>query len=302
MMSNNSNAATPDVGGGSMMPSGSFFKDAIMRFFHWLAIPALVLMRRDLGERFLTNGIFFATLVVLSLFTFGGGLLAQWSQDLLGSTARGDLYYMLDGFSWFMVTVTLLYFVLGLLQFARQRWRLSINQPLHSYHGGYSRMKRFSAPVQWLLNAIFGFFVRLIGRLQGKGESSKLSDEFEVFPSTEAVAQRFVEPLFFILLAIMLSMISGGLAAIWSWYSALSLIIYMTLTISAQKEQALDIRDNYLESAYMAGAMSKPNAAKPVRHPPENPRYSQTDVRPTWRTTPKKRQKSSIRRAMLPKH
>jgi hypothetical protein len=236
----------------------------------WFTITVVTFLRRDFGERYYTQMKFMIGLMVLGFFyvvnKIGSGIAGMvsptpepqvhWfertppppppSTDSLLSTLS------LSGMTW----VILLYLLIGGYHFFCIWWRNGTQRPLHSADHGKSWLVIIGAFIMPIPNFFLGLIVRFYALTLPSNERPWLAHAFPVMRDPVGFTDRFIEPLVLLLASVFFMVVHLGALSTWLAVSSIAVLFATIIRQEQEVNNALDVRDNMIDSVYMQEAMS----------------------------------------------
>lgn len=192
-----------------------------------------VFSRKKMGERYFTRMNFIAGWFVLAIASTIGG----FTEDA------------------FLGAVFTAYFVMGFYHFFVQWWQNKTRNWMHSMYGGDTRLEWLGTLLIGGINALLAIPVKLFGKALPEAEQQKLEQALPIFKDVRSLTYSIVEPLFFIVLGIILLTFGSTASGTWMLISAVALWASNALTEELAWHQMLNIRDRRIESEFMRTGM-----------------------------------------------
>jgi hypothetical protein len=240
--------------------------NAVLGFVMWVlgafAISVEVFLRRDFGERYFTRTKFVLGLITLMAFKFGSSLsnrMPSFSDYTIDpETGQYVLKATQTSFNlsaWLTYIFLLAYIILGSYHTFRIWWRNGTGRPLHSRDHGLTWLELVGALTLAIPNFFIGLVMRVYALTLPEHERPWLMNALPFLRDARGFAEKVVEPLVVLLLAILFSNLGATAVASWLYFSTLSLVLFTTIRHEQFRNRALDLQDQQIEARDMSSAM-----------------------------------------------
>lgn len=238
----------------------------ILGFFMWVlgafAISTEVFLRRDFGERYFTRTKFITGFLILLAFKFGSSLAPRMpSFDDYTVDPETGQYVLKAAESSFNLNASLTYFfllayiILGSYHTFRIWWRNGTGRPLHSRDHGLTWLEQLGALTLAIPNFLIGLVMRVYSLTLPEHERPWLMNALPFLRDARGFAEKVVEPLVLIILAIAFSNLGAPSVTTWLLFSTFSLVLFTTIRHEQYRNQMLDMQDQQIEARDMSSAM-----------------------------------------------
>jgi hypothetical protein len=222
-----------------------------------ISVPAESLLRARFGRRYFTMPNFIAGFFVLQAFNYSGVILAA-ILTFFGNALVGGISLMATGIgpgSALMNNIIYVYVFVGIFHFLEERVQWSVlGNMRHTFTEGTSWLLPFGKGAMSVANRLLRASVKVIAKCLRGVWKQKVEQAIPhlILTSNERFTERFLDPLFLFVLAIIVYMGDQTTVAIWLLISIPGLNMVTRVRYSQQEDQVLDLIDIYLESEAMS--------------------------------------------------
>lgn len=235
-----------------MFPLVNFF----MFVLSWFTVPVEVLLRRNFGQRWLTAANFWAGLIVLFWFasiqamgSLFGGFMQQFNPYQPEAPVPESSGTFLDTLTTYSMTIIIvLYLLVGSYHFFKTWWYDRIDEPLHSFSDGQSRLEFLGALLMQVVNVVAVPVISVYRLFLPKSDQRDIQTPPLVNDVT-SFTDTVVEPL----VLFILGFVVPGTAGTWLFVSAFALLIFANWKESSKLNRHLDLQDNTIAATERLG-------------------------------------------------
>jgi len=238
----------------------------VLGFLMWVlgafAVSVEVFLRRDFGERYFTRTKFLTGLLILLAFKFGSSFAPRTPslEDYVVDPETGQFVlkatessFNLNGaLTYFFL---LAYIILGSYHTFRIWWRNGTGRPLHSRDHGLTWLEKLGALTLAIPNFLIGLVMQVYALTLPEHERPWLMNALPFLRDARGFAERVIEPLTLILLAVLCSNLGAPSVATWLFFSTAALVLFTTIRHEQYRSQMLDMQDRQIEAKDMSSAM-----------------------------------------------
>lgn len=204
-----------------------------------------VFLRRNMGQRFFNGVNYWAGFIAFAVLAIIFNGFAA-----LGSNFVGDGGSILIFFIWFA------YVIMGIYHFIYQWWRDEAKKPTHSLSMGYPRLEPLGKVIMSISDGILSIIVRIVARFMPIEDREFVTNK-PILTDSVTFTYRVIEPMILVILAVVVftSQTISNVVGIWLFLGAITLSYSVNLMLEMERHQALNIRDQILESTEMQPAL-----------------------------------------------